>query len=131
VEFGLCLCRCCDPPHPVECVHVEGEVVEASVGGFGYGAVGVAVEGDYGIDEIPHFAVGGVEDVCAVFVDVYPFDGLAVDVPSGVGAFVDDEASFAPAGGEVCECGAEQAGAYDEIVVGEGIFHKYRAFKCP
>ena len=60
--------------------------------------------------------------MCAVFVDVYPFDGLAVDVPSGVGAFVDDEASFAPAGGEVCECGAEQAGAYDEIVVGEVCF---------
>ena len=68
--------------------------------------------------------------MCAPYLWTF-IDGLAVDVPSGVGAFVDDEASFAPAGGEVCECGAEQAGAYDEIVVGEGMFHKYRAFKCP
>ena len=76
-------------PHLIEGVHVEGQVVELALV-VGHGGVGVAVELDDGVNEVPHLLVGGVEDMGSVFVDVNAFDILAIDIAAQVGAFVND-----------------------------------------
>ena len=116
VDLGLCLLGCGDAPHLVEGVHVEGQVVELALV-VGYGGVGVAVELDDGVHEVPYLLVGGVEDMGTVFVDVDTFDVLAIDVTAEVGAFVYDEAGLACLTGFVGEGGAEEAGAYYQIIV--------------
>ena len=67
--------------------------------------------------KIPNFFVGGVEDMGTILVDVDTFDILAIDVTAEVGAFVYDEAGLACLTGFVGEGGAEEAGAYNQIVV--------------
>ena len=116
---------CGDAPHLVEGVHVEGQVVELALV-VGHGGVGVAVELDDGVHEVPHLFVGGVEDMSTVFVDVNAFDTLAIDVTAEVRAFVYDEAGLACLTGFVGEGGAKEAGAYYQIIV--FIIHmKYKA----
>lgn len=52
-----------------------------------------------------------------VFVHVYSRDFLAVDVAAGMRALVNDEATFAPAVGQMSECGSVKAGAYYQIII--------------
>lgn len=126
VYLRLCLLGGGDAPHLVEGVHVEGEVVEAAFV-VGDGGVGVAVELYDGVDEVPHLFVGGMEDMCAILMDVDALDVLAIDVAAQVWAFVDDEARLALLAGEVGERGSEEPGAHDEIVV-MIIVHKIQMF---
>ncbi len=116
VDLGLCLLGGGDAPHLVEGVHVKGQVVEFALV-VGHGGVGVAVELDDGVHEVPHLLVGGVEDMGAVFVDINAFDILAIYIATEVGAFVNDEAFLACLTGFVGEGGAEEAGAYYQIIV--------------
>ncbi len=104
-------------PYLIECVHVERQVVQTAVGGGGHRRVCVAVERHDGVDKLPNLPVGCVEYVRAVFVHVYPFDRLAVEVASGVCATVDYQTSPAGIGGQTGECGSEQSGAHYEVVV--------------
>jgi len=61
-------------------------------------------------------------------VDVNAFNVLAIDVTAEVGAFVYDEAGLACLTGFVGEGGAEEAGAYYQIIV--FLIHmKYKALK--
>jgi hypothetical protein len=63
-----------------------------------------------------------------ILVDVNAFNVLAIDVTAEVGAFVYDEAGFASLTGFVGEGGAEEAGAYYQIIV--FLIHmKYKALK--
>lgn len=116
VDLGLCILGGGDAPHLVEGVHVEGQVVEFAFV-VGHRGVGVAIELDDGVHKVPHLPVGGVEDMGTVLVDVNAFDVLAIDVTAEVGAFVYDEAGFASLTGFVGEGGAEEAGAYYEVIV--------------
>ena len=78
-----------------------------------------------GVGEKPHKAVHVlpdifpvcVENVRSVLVDSNTLYLLTVDIPSDVGALVDDQALLAMVGGFSCEGGAIQASAYDEIVI--------------
>ena len=52
-----------------------------------------------------------------VLVDVYAIHALAINVAAEVRPLVYDKALLAPPLSEICERGAEQAGAYNEIIV--------------
>ncbi len=106
-EDGLGLGGGVDAPHLGEGVEVEGEVVEATIGSDGYGAVGEAVELDVAVDEVPDLAVAGVEDVGAVAVHVDALDLFAVGVAAGVGTLVDYEAAAAAVSGDAGKGGAK------------------------
>ena len=116
VDLGLCLLGGGYSPHLIEGVHVEGEVVELALV-VGHGGVGVAVELNDGVHEVPHLLDGGVEDMGTVLVDVNAFDVLAIDIAAEMGAFVYDEAGLACLTGFVGEGSAEEAGAYYQIIV--------------
>ena len=60
----------------------------------GNGTVGIAVEGHYAVHEVPYLLVVGMEDVCAILVDIDTFNILAIDITAQVRAFVYDKASF-------------------------------------
>ena len=78
-----------------------------------------------GVGEKPHKAVHVlpdifpvcVEDVGSVLVDSDALYLLTVNIPSNVGALVNDYAFLSVVDGFSCEGGAIQAGAYDEIVI--------------
>src|SRR5699024_9256969 len=116
LDLGLGLGRGDHPPHPVEGVHVEGQVVDLAVV-VGDGAVGVPVE----LGKLPHIGPhlpgGGVEDVRAVAVDVDPLHRLGVDVAGNVAAPVDDQAAPAGYACLVGEHRAEQPGAHDQVII--------------
>ena len=125
VEFGHSLGGSFHAPHLIEGVHVEGEIVETSVGSLRHRAVGIAVERHDGIDEVPHPAVGSVEDVGAILMHVYTFDFLAIDISASVRTLVNHEASPALFAGEMSESGAIQSRANYEVVVMR-VFHLLR-----
>jgi len=116
VDLGLRLLGCGDAPHLVEGVHVEGQVVELALV-VGHGGVGVAVELDDGVHEVPYLLVGGVEDMGTILMYVNTLYTLTIDVTTKLGAFVYDEAGLACLTGFVGEGGAEEAGAYYQIIV--------------
>ena len=116
--LNLCrgFCWCFDSPQLVEGVHVEGEVVELAFI-VGYGGVGVAVELNDRVHEVPNLLVGSVENMCAVFMDVNTLDLFTINVASQMGAFVNHKAGLACLTCLVGEGGTEEAGTNDEIVV--------------
>ena len=109
-----------DTPHLVEGVHVEGQVVEFPLV-VGYRRVGVSVERGDGVDEVPHFLVGGVEDVGAINVYVDSFHFFAIHIATQVWTLVNHKAFLAFLVGEVGESGSEETRTHDEVVV---FFHK-------
>ena len=109
----------------MESVHVERQVVELTFV-VGNGTVGIAVEGHYLVHVVPYLAVGGVEDMCAVFMHIDACDLLAIDVAAEMRTLVDDQASLALA---VCLSGkhcSEQPGAHYQIIV---FFHNVNLSK--
>ena len=117
VELSLSLGGSLCTPHLIERVHVEGQIVQPSVGSLCDRAVGVAVERHYRVNEIPHLLVRGVEDMRPVLVYVDSLDILAVDIPSGVGTLVDDKAPLPLLPGKMRKRGAEQPGTHYQIVI--------------
>src|SRR5699024_6721819 len=69
---------------------------------------------------VPHFLVGGVENMRAVAVHVDALDFLGVDIARDVAALVDHQAALARRRGLMGKYSAEQPGAYDQIVVHTG-----------
>lgn len=86
--FGVCR-RDDARPHLGEGVHVEGHVVHVAVE-VGDGRVDVVVELGEAVDVIPDVLHRGVEDMCAVAVDLDALDVLGVDVAGNVVAAIDD-----------------------------------------
>lgn len=116
VDHLRCLGGRGDAPHGVKGVHVERQVVELALV-VGHRGVDVVVEFDEAVHELPHFAVGGVEDVGAVFVDADAFALLAVSVSARVGPSVDDQRFLTgPCGPVSCDC-AEKSGSDDQVIV--------------
>ena len=116
INPGLRFCGGGDAPHLVEGVHVERQVVALTFI-FGHGAVGVAVEGDEGIDKVPHLLVGGVEDMRPILVNIDAVALLAIDIAAELRPLVDNQAAFAGAGGHVGKDSAEKPAAHNEIIV--------------
>lgn len=116
VDHLRCLGGRGNAPHGVKSVHVERQVVELALV-VGHRGVDVVVEFDEAVHELPHFAVGGVEDVGAVFVDADAFALLAVSVSARVGPSVDDQRFLTgPCGPVSCDC-AEKSGSDDQVIV--------------
>ena len=116
VDFCLGLRRCGDSPHLVEGVHVERQVVEAALI-VGYRTVGIAVEWHYRVHEVPHFLVGGMEDMGTVLMHVDAFHVLAVNIATQMSPLVDDETTLT---GLLCPVGKrspEQPGPNNKIIV--------------
>jgi len=103
-------------PHLGEGVHVEGHVVHVAVE-VGDRRVDVVVELGEAVDVVPDVLHGGVEDMCAVAVDLDALDVLGVDVAGDVVASVDDQDRLAGALGGVGEDGARKTGSDDEVIV--------------
>jgi hypothetical protein len=61
-----------------------------------------------------------MEDMRAVLMHIYSLNLLAIDIASCMGALVNHEASLPLLLGKMGECGAEESGAYYQIVVGFG-----------
>ena len=89
----------------------------------GKGTVGISVEGNDRVYEVPNGLVVGMEDVGTILMDVDAFDILAIDIAAQVWTFVYDEAFLALFPGLVSESGAKQAGTNNEIIV---VFHSER-----
>ena len=86
----------------------------------GKGAIGISVEGNDRVYEVPNGLVVGMEDVGTILMDVDAFDILAIDIAAQVRAFVYDEAFLALLPGLMGESGTKQAGTNNEIIV---VFH--------
>ena len=80
VKSTLRLCGSRHSPHLVERIHVERQVVQPSVGSLRHRRVGVTVKWHYRVDEIPHLAVGRVEDMCAILMHVNSLYLLAIEI---------------------------------------------------
>ena len=86
----------------------------------GKGTVGISVEGNDRVYEVPNGLVVGMEDVGTILMDVDAFDILAIDIAAQMWAFVYDEAFLALFPGLMGESSAKQAGTNNEIIV---VFH--------
>lgn len=68
------------------------------------GGVGITVEWDEGIDEIPYCLVIRMEDVGTIFMDMDALNILAVYISAKISSFVYDKASFPIFSCEVGKC---------------------------
>ncbi len=116
LQLGLCLAGRAHAPHLIERVHVERQIEEPPFV-VGDGRVGVAVELYEGVDEVPHLLVRRVEDVCAVFVDVYATHALAIQIAARMRPAVYHEATLALPHGTVCDDRTEQSRTYYQIII--------------
>lgn len=66
-------------PHLVKCVHVERQIVELAFV-VGHRRIGISVELNNGVDEVPYFLAVGVEDVGSVFMYVDAFNVFAIHI---------------------------------------------------
>lgn len=92
VKSTLRLCGSRHSPHLVERIHVERQVVQPSVGSLRHRRVGVTVKWHYRVDEIPHLAVGRVEDMCAILMHVNSLYLLAIEISPNMRTLVDNQA---------------------------------------
>ena len=60
-------------------VHIERQIIELALI-VSYWRVGIAVKLYNRVHEIPHFLIGGMEDVCAILMHINAFDLLTIDV---------------------------------------------------
>ena len=79
---------------------------------IGNRAVGVTVEGHKRVDKIPDIFIRGMEDVCAVFMDVD-----ALDVSAQMRTLVNNKAALTGLLRLVCKCCSEETGADYQIIV--------------
>lgn len=115
-DLGLGVCRRDDArPHLGEGVHVEGHVVDVAVE-VGDRRVNVVVELGEAVDVVPDVLHRGVEDMCAVAVDLDALDVLGVDVAGDVVAPIDDQDRLAGALGGIGKDGARKAGTDDKVI---------------
>ena len=82
-----------------------------------HGRVCVAVERGKTVDVLPHAVVVCVKDVRAVFVHLNACYVLGVDISAHVGAFVDDEDTFARLLCLLSESSPKQPRTDDQIIV--------------
>ena len=116
LNFGGSFLRRDHTPHLIKSIHIEGQRVELALV-VGNRRVGKAVELRKLGDIIPDFFVVGMEDMCAVLVDVDTLDVLGVDIARNVGALINHQHALA-----VCLClmrkdSAVQAGADYQIII--------------
>ena len=121
VNNRLCFLRCGHPPHLVEGVHVERQIIELAFV-IGYGGVGVAVELYDVVDKIPYLTVAGMEDMGTVFVYVDAFLMLTIYIAAKVSALVDDQAAFSMPVGKKGKGGSIESRAYNKVVVFHGMW---------
>ena len=81
-------------PHLVEGVHVERQVVEPTFV-IRNRTVGVTVERDNAIHEVPDFFVRSMEDMSTIFVYIDAFNVFAIYITAQMRALVYDEAFLA------------------------------------
>ena len=122
--FGNVLLRRGHAPHPVEGVRVERQVVDFTVI-IRDGAVGIPVERDKSVHEVPYLLVVRVENVGPVLVHMDPFHFLAVDIAAQMGALLDHQAGLACLPRLVGEGGAEEARTDDQIVISFPCIHTW------
>jgi hypothetical protein len=101
----------------VKSVHVERQVVQLAMK-IGNRRVGVPVEGNYGIDKVPHRFVGGVENMRTVFVDMNTFNGLTIDIPAQVMALVNHQTPLSFLLGLVGKHGTKESCTNNEVMIG-------------
>lgn len=78
--------------------------------------VNVVVELGEAVDVVPDVLHRGVEDMCAVAVDLDALDVLGVDVAGDVVAPIDDQDRLAGALGGIGKDGARKAGTDDKVI---------------
>jgi len=100
----------------VEGVHVERQVVELSVI-VGNGRIGVAVEGDDGVHEVPYRPAIRVEDVGPILMYIDALHLFTIDVSSEVRTPVYDQTGLSGLPGTIGKCGTEQARAHNQVIV--------------
>ena len=114
--LGLCLCWSENAPHLIERIHVEGQVILFAFV-MGNRRIGIAIEGDDGINEIPHSLIVGVEDVGAILMDMDALDILAIDISTQMRTLVDDQTALTLLFGQMGERATIQASSNYQIIV--------------
>ena len=115
-NLGLSLRRSGYAPQTVKGIHVEGQIVEFSLV-VRHGRIGVTVEFHNGVHKVPHFLVGGMENVCPVFVYVDSLHLLAVKISSQIGTFVNDQTTLARPSGQMRKGGTHQSRTHNQIII--------------
>lgn len=100
----------------MERIHIERQIIELATE-ISDGGVGVSIEGDEGIDEIPDAAIIRVEYMRSVAVNIDAFYPFASDIAAHKRAFVYHEAAAPVQACHICERGAIEAGAHNQIIV--------------
>ena len=55
--------------------------------------------------------------LCTIFKYIDTFNVLAIDIPTQVRSLVNNQALLTLLVSKMCECGSEQAGTYNQVVV--------------
>ena len=92
---------------------------------IGHRRVGVAVELNDGIDEIPHLLIGSMEDMRPIFMHIDALNILTIDISAQMWSLIYYQTSFALLMSQMGECGSKEAGTNDEIII---LLHK--SFAC-
>ena len=116
LDLGLGFCRRDHAPHFGERVHVEGHVVDLALV-VGDGAVHVVVELGELVDVAPNVLHRGVEDMCAVTMNVDALDLFGVNIAGDVVAPVDDQALLADLLSFMSENGAGKTSTNNQVIV--------------
>ena len=95
----------------MEGVHIERQVIKFPFV-IRHRTVSISVEWHNAVHKVPNLLVGGVEDVCSVFMDIDAFDAFTVHIAAQIWAFVDYEAFLASLLGKIGESGSIKARTY-------------------
>ena len=112
INFRLSLSRCLHAPHFTEGVHIERQVIEFAMV-VRHRRVGISVERHYRVDKIPYLLIGCMEDMRSVLMHINTLDIFAIDIATELWPLVYHQTLLPLLMSEVCECGAEKAGAYN------------------
>ena len=77
-------------PNLAKGIHIERHIVDFIANASNW-RIRVAIKFDERVYKIPNVLIVGMENVCAIFVDVNAFDVFCVDVACDVRTLVDDE----------------------------------------
>src|SRR5690606_6997936 len=103
---------CVSSPGLIEGTHVKRLIILFILIG-GIWRVCVAVKLSTTVCEVPYFCVVGMKNMCAVFMDIYTFIILTIDIPSYMFSFVNHNAFFSGLFGLVCKNGSKESSSYN------------------
>jgi hypothetical protein len=97
-------------------IHIEREIVELTIV-ISNRTVGIAIKGDDVVDKIPNLSIVGMEDMCAIGMDIDSFYLFTIEVSAQMRSLINNETGFSGLLRAIGKCSTVQSCSYNDIVV--------------